>query len=278
MSNPYDWFRRARRSFSETTGWWFTSSLIIIWLGWRSQRIGSAVFETGYWLGGLFLFLVAYSVRKKLPGIPLGAASTWTRIHIIAAITSLPIFFVHTGCRLPTGYFETILYVVFGVTMLSGFYGLWLIQTAPRQLAALPHELIYEEIPRYRQRIVEQARAIVVASAAETDVLADFYLGRLSKFMEFPRNILFWIRPRSFERRYWERELLELDRFLSESQRHWRRELGHLVSQRDEVDFHEVMQGRLKSWQRSHVALAFGLAILVAAHVVIVHMFTGGHP
>ena len=54
-------------------------------------------------------------------------------------------------------------------------------------------------------------------------------------------------------------EITALDRYLSDEHRSTSRELVRIVKQKDDLDYHRAIQGRLKVWLFMHIAMTYSL-------------------
>lgn len=252
---------------------------LAIWLAFDSlehQLVRTAWFS-GYLMLGMLLFLAAFNARKKLPGVAfLGNASTWMQLHIHVAFLSLTVFLVHTGFHFPSGRLEGILAGLYGLVFASGVYGLFVTRATPRKLSATGFEVIFEQIPARRTTLAIRARELVLDTAKSTDVLARFYMSKLARFMELPRSLAYNVSPSLRQSRLLMAELYELDRYLAPEQRIASRRLSALVREKEDLDYHWALQGRLKLWLFVHIGLTYGLLIIAVLHGVIAHAFGGG--
>ena len=108
--------------------------------------------------GGLALLAALWVLamlhwRKKLPTLPLGRVSTWMQVHIYLEIRWLTMlgFGLHIGWKLPTGWLEGTLFLLFIATAGNGLLGLYLSRTIPHRLARVGEEIIFERIPFFRR-------------------------------------------------------------------------------------------------------------------------------
>jgi hypothetical protein len=106
----------------------------------------------GMWYGligsGLMVFAGLLSALRKVPSWWwLGARKTWLRGHVWLGLLSFVFLLCHSGFRWG-GALEIALWIVVGLTLLTGIYGLILQQILPRLLTArFPNEPPYEQIP-----------------------------------------------------------------------------------------------------------------------------------
>ncbi len=115
------------------------------------------------------LFLALYNVRKKLPFLPLGSSATWLQWHLYVGIGSVALFALHAGIRWPTGVLNSTLAAAYLATAGSGFLGLYLTRTIPRQLARVGEEVIYERIPALQMQVRTQAGNAVLESVTASE-------------------------------------------------------------------------------------------------------------
>jgi hypothetical protein len=71
-------------------------------------------------------------------------------------------------------------------------------------------------------------------------------------------------------------DLTEVTRYLSDSERKTAEELFALVRKRDDLDYHEALQWRLRTWLFVHIALTWPLVAAAALHAWTAHLFYGG--
>ena len=70
----------------------------------------------------------------------------------------------------------------------------------------------------------------------------------------------------------------DLQRYCSqeEQQTAWR--LADLVRKKDDLDYHEAQQWKLKVWLFAHVGLTYSLLVIATVHGIMAHAFAGGVP
>jgi hypothetical protein len=115
----------------------------------------------GLWFGAIslaiFVFAALLSLRKKIPLWRVGTVQRWLRAHIWLTILTIPLVILHSGFRLG-GPMTTFLMVLYGVVMVSGFYGLFLQHLMPRLMKErLPAETVFEQIPHIRSQLAAAA-------------------------------------------------------------------------------------------------------------------------
>lgn len=253
-------------------------ALIVAIVRAEENALGASAFTTGYILLAAVFVLASYNTRKKLPFLPLGNSATWLQFHIYLGIASIFVFLLHIGSFQPNGILEGTLAVLFVLVSGSGLVGLYLTRAIPRRLAATGEEFIYERIPLFRRKLKHQARTIVLQSISDsaTTTLADFYIARLFQFFECPRSLFYRVRPAGTLRRTIFRELQDLERYLSDSERPHYEGLFALVRKKDDLDFHAAMQGTLKGWLFVHIGLTYAMITVATFHGFLAHVFYGG--
>lgn len=271
---PIKYSVRRRRNIIVTAICLFFLALVVLWM---NRSLLNSSFMTGYVLLASLFLLAAFGMRKRLPMIGgIGSAVFWMQLHIYVGLASFAVFAMHVNWRMPNGIFESILAFLYLVVFCSGMYGLYATRTFPRKLTSLSEEVIYERIPAFRRDLARRAQTIVLDACDRTPVLANFYVNRLSRFFETRRSLAYMVHPSGHTRRQLVAELEELDRFLVESDRRVSRELAIMVRKKDDLDYHHVMQGRLKMWLFVHIGITYSLLIFAVVHGVLAHAFAGG--
>ena len=115
----------------------------------------------GLWFGsislGIFVFAALLSLRKKIPLWRVGTVQRWLRAHIWLTILTIPLVILHSGFRFGGG-MTTFLMLLYGIVMVSGFYGLFLQHIMPRLMKErLPAETVFEQIPHIRSQLAVAA-------------------------------------------------------------------------------------------------------------------------
>jgi hypothetical protein len=115
----------------------------------------------GLWFGSIslaiFVFAALLSLRKKIPLWRVGTVQRWLRAHIWLTILTIPLVILHSGFRFGGG-MTTFLMVLYGIVMVSGFYGLFLQHVMPRLMKErLPAETVFEQIPHIRSQLAAAA-------------------------------------------------------------------------------------------------------------------------
>ena len=243
----------------------------------QNQSLIHSSFTTGYLLMGCLIFLAAFNLRKKLTFLPqLGSAAFWMQLHIYVGLATFAIFGFHIAWNVPNGWFESFLAFLYLAVALSGVYGLYVTRVYPARLTGLGEEAIFERIPFFQQRLATQARSLVLQACESSDVLAKLYTNRLAHFFERPRNLAYLVKPTGRTRRQLIAEIEDLDRFLGEDQRTIGRQLSTMVKQKDDLDYHYALQGRLKVWMFAHIGMTYSLLLVAILHMILAHAFGGG--
>lgn len=235
-------------------------------------------FLSGWFLLGSVVFLSLYSARKKITMLPIGAGSAWLQVHIYVGLVSVVLFVLHAGWRVPDGWFEAVIAMVFVLVAGSGIIGIVLSRTIPKRLTGRGEEVIFERIPIYRANLRDEAEAVVLDATRETksSTVRDFYIEKLAPFFKGPRHVV----PHLFaSNRPLFRQLAEIDnvrRYLIAQEGEYVDQLGWLVTKKNDLDFHYALQGILKAWLFIHVPLTFSLLAMAAVHLALAYGFSGG--
>jgi hypothetical protein len=253
-------------------------ALLLLFVRSQEGNLVSTSYSTGYLLMAAIVFLALYSVRKKLPFLPLGSSSAWLQWHLYVALFSMGLFALHAGPNWPNGVFESSLAIIYLLTFTSGLVGLYLTRTIPAQLARVGHEVVYERIPALRRAVCQKAGDVVLESVTHSGAttLADFYIARLYDYFQQPRGAWYSLRPTTAVRRALMREMQDVRRYLSDHEQAGCERLFALIRRKDDLDFHAARQGLLKLWLFVHIGLTLMLVIAAILHGILAHAFHGG--
>ena len=248
---------------------WYIAKLI-------ENRFGRPDFFTGYSLTACIALLFLLTLRKKLLVLRLGPISGWLQAHQYIGLFAVAVFFMHTGWPIH-GWFESLLAATFLFISIGGMITWYLNRTIPKKLSILGSDVILEDIPTLRHRIAEQAYSIAVTSAGkiETATLAEHYGAKLVQFFQRPRSLAYVLIPSGRLRRKHIEALERLDRYLGEEGRSIRVEMCRLVRSKDDLDYQNAMQRRLKLWSALHQSCIWLFLVLLAMHIVLAHRFHG---
>jgi hypothetical protein len=235
-------------------------------------------FFSGWLLLLTILCLVFLNVRKKLPFLPLSSVQKWLQFHIYAGWLSIILFVLHVRGRVPDGWLEISLAVLFFLVAASGVAGLIMTVGLPKRLTRRGEEVIFERIPAFREQLRRQANDLIVHSAHETNstTLADFYASRVKSLFEGPRGFLEHLFELNFSEFALNTEIRSVRRYLNDSELEILDELARLVRRKHDLDYQFTLQASLKGWLFVHIPLTYSMMILALVHLVIAYAFTGG--
>jgi hypothetical protein len=259
----------------------FVALASVWWCALRMQsRLVSPSYFTGWLLLGSLVFLAAFQLRKKLPAPPLGSAATWLQLHIYTGLGTAGLYLMHAPRRWPNGGLESTLALLYWATFGSGILGLYWTRTLPRRLSRLAREVIYERIVAERGRLRERAQTAVLTGVRSggATTLGQLYSEQLHEFFSTHRGWRYRLVPTSSFRKSLLSVLTEQTRYLSDEERKVAEELFALVRERDDLDYAEALQWRLKAWLFAHIALTYPLLIAASLHAWTAHLFYGGLP
>ena len=173
---------------------------------------------------------------------------------------------------------ETTLYCLFVGVASSGLYGLYITRTIPKKITKLREQVTWERIPALRIAVQREAHTVVVGLLRESPAptVADFYKKRLLQYFGLPRGLLYYVRPTSGFRNQIQNEMSDLRRYYSPAEIETDKQLRRLVDQRDDLDYHDALQRKLKLWLFVHIFLTYGLVFLAVFHTIMAHAFHGG--
>jgi hypothetical protein len=229
----------------------------------------------------LILFAVAlYFIRwiERLSWVP--PRKSWLRGHICLGLLSGLLIAFHSGFRLG-GPLEVALWVVLGLVLVTGVFGLILQQILPRRLTnRVSCEVPYEQIPHVCSVLrgkaeavfedLRKAHALTVTSMnialedlSPSDELQDFYEKQLRPFLsqDYPRDSPL-ADPLRAQQTFagmlaWPGVRARPDAVA---------QLETLCTERRQLAEEERLHRWLHGWLVVHVPLSFVLVILAAAH------------
>ncbi len=251
--------------------------LLILVLSEMNRNLLHASYATGYILLASLFFLAAFNLRKKFTSLPqIGTASTWMQVHIYVGFSTFLLFGAHVAWRVPDGWLEGFLAILYLLVALSGVYGLFITRVIPKRLTAIGQEVVFERIPTLRAELALEARQTAMGTLAATNVISQFYAQQLFPFFEQGRGLAYLLLPTGRKRRQLLGELDGLKRYLTDDQRRVSTQLMGFVQQKDDLDYHLAMQGRMKAWLFVHIGFTYSLLAVAVLHAIVVHAFAGG--
>ena len=262
---------------------WFSTSATLCavsgtWLAveWTRNNLGDESTLTGWTLlvstAGLYLL----TLRKRLIVWRLGPVAAWLQMHMYMGSFASIIFLMHIGWPI-RGLFESLLAACFTIVAASGVMLGWMSRSTPRKLAAIERDYRLEQIPALQSLVAGDAHHIALTSTTfgEGATLAEFYQRRLLPFFQSPRSLLYRSLPSGIKRRQLLRELGGLDRYLADQGTASRHRMMILVKSKDDLDYHQALQTRLRMMFALHMALTWALALMIGVHIVLVYRFQG---
>jgi hypothetical protein len=251
-----------------------------LWAAYLENSLRSSSFFTGWLLLGTIGLLASFQWRKKLPAPPLGTTAAWMQLHIYVGIATAGLYAMHTSLRWPDGALEGILAALYTATFASGIVGLYWTRTIPRRLSRVGEEVIYERIAMLRGTMRERAQAAILAAVRSSGgaTLGEFYDARLHDYFSRRRGWGYRLWPTSTLRKSLMGGMNEATRYLSDAERKAAEELFALVRSRDDLDYHEALQWRLRIWLFVHIGLTYPLLVAAGLHAWLAHVYHGGTP
>jgi uncharacterized integral membrane protein len=243
----------------------------------QTTHLGDPARLSGWSLLGVCLFLFMYNGRKKLPAPPLGTSRQWLNLHLIIGILSLVIFLFHIQFRIPNGFFEVTLGLIFLSIFISGVLGIAMSRGFARRLRTHGQEVIFEQIPTLRSGLAQQADDLMLESTVNTksQVVMDYYTSTLRPFFKTSQHFwahLFDSRRPLVQLRH---GIRDLRRYTDDSETEYLNKLEELVELKNGLDYHYALQKTLKGWLFFHIPLSIALLLLTVVHLALVLSFSG---
>ena len=108
----------------------------------------------------IFVFAALLGLRRKRPTLKVGRLQTWLKGHIWLTVLTIPLVLLHCGFSSGSPMTRWFL-VIYGIVMVSGFYGLALQHFLPRLMKErVPLETIFEQIPHLVNQMRESAQEL----------------------------------------------------------------------------------------------------------------------
>jgi len=243
---------------------------------WFIAAVPLHAYLSGWVLLALMLILTFFNLRKKVPFLRLGKASTWLKLHICMGIFSGVLFFVHMGWSWPAGIFGQLFAGCFLVVFLSGLVGWWMSRSFPRRLTVAGYETPFERIPDARNNLRKMAEALVLRNdeGKSPSLAAVRYADQFGLFFTKPAN--FWahlLESRSPQAAHTS-QFDEMERYMEKGELKMFAELRDLVAQKHMLDYQYSLQLALRLWLFLHIPLSYSLIIFSLLHLVLVHSFS----
>jgi hypothetical protein len=243
----------------------------------------------GLWYGiigsALMIYAGLLSALRKVPAWWwIGSRKAWLKGHIWLGLLSGVVILCHSGFHWG-GVLERALWVVFGLTLLTGIFGLYLQQFLPRVITTrIPCEGPYEQIPHLCKIMARRADRLM-ASAWEVDIkgtvmniaasqmgigakvqLQEFYESQVLPFLSGPvRRSALLAKPLQAENAFARLKalpgLIEVKAQIEE--------VELLCAERRHLAEQERLHRVLHGWLLLHVPLSVALLVLGVAHAVV---------
>jgi len=235
---------------------------------------------SGWVLFAVMLFLTLFNLRKKVPFLRMGSVGFWLQVHIYVGIISGALFMAHIGVSWPHGLLNQIIAVCFAIVFITGVLGLWISRAFPKRLTDAGFETPFERIPHVRNKLREEAEALVITGAdgQTSPVIAEFYTEQLGLFFTGPENLLAHLRRSQAPQAAHRSQFDEIGRYVKKGEAELLDKLADLVDRKHLLDYQYALQFTLRVWLFAHVPLSYSLLILSVAHIIVVHSFSGSAP
>jgi len=242
----------------------------------------------------IFVFASALGIRKKRRVWKIGSVQLWLKAHIWLTILTVPLVLLHCGFR-HGGPMPTVLLFLYGIVMVSGFFGLGLQQFMPRFMSAtITREVVYEQIPRVKESLLASAESLrkEVGIAAQRTEPATVSVGALPHgaaaapaqsedagaqvLLQFlDDECLPYLKPHRSKKSRLEEEKSAVNVFrllkLNVSQNFWGKvdEIQQWCDDRRQIDWQLRLHHWLHGWLIIHVPFSFALLVLTFWHAYI---------
>lgn len=233
----------------------------------------------------LMVYAGLLSALRKVPAWWwIGSRKAWLKGHIWLGLLSGVVILCHSGFHWG-GLLERALWVVFGLTLVTGIFGLFLQQFLPRQITTrVPSEGPYEQIPhlckvmaRRTERLmssiwdINAQGSVANTSGSQMGIgakvqLQEFYEAHVIPFLSGPaRRSALLARPLQAENAFARLKALPgLVHVKTQIE-----EIELLCTERRQLAEQERLHHFLHGWLLLHVPLSMALLVLGVAHAVV---------
>jgi hypothetical protein len=242
----------------------------------------------GLWYGifgsALMIFAGLLSGLRKVPSWWwIGSRKAWLKGHIWLGLLSGVAILCHSGFRWG-GFLERALWIVFGLTLLTGAFGLLLQQFLPRLLTTrIPCEAPYEQIPHLCKVMARKADQLI-AKVWEVEVqgtlmsiqVSQAGLGSRKQLQEFYESQVLPFLSKPYRRSSLLARRLQAETAFSRLKalpgltdvKKYVEEMELLCAERRQLAEQERLHHWLHGWLLVHIPLSVALLVLGVAHVV----------
>jgi hypothetical protein len=259
------------------------SGFLFWWLDQQSPDPMTGGTTAGLWFGIAGTVLMVYagllSAHRRLARWPLLPRRSWMlKGHIWLGLLSFWLILCHSGFRWG-GTLEKMLWVVFGLVVISGIVGLVLQKVLPRLMVErIAEETPYEQMPYVCRQLTRRAGQLAEALApagfhkdghlANTarSQLREYYESEIAPFLTLPAPAACVLHDsaRAHERFA---QYLALPEFADDRPK--LEELEELCDQRRQIAVQERLHHWLHGWLLMHIPLSAALLILALTHIVM---------
>jgi hypothetical protein len=166
-------------------------------------------YASGWVLFSLFMFLMLFSVRKKITVLPLGNAYIWAQLHVYVGLAGLFIYSFHVDSLLPQGVFELTLGVLTLSTLVTGILVILLNRLLPPVMNRRGERIFLSRIQGHQTMLRREAEklALLAIKDGAGEYFSDFYKDQISPYFagikEISQHLVAGTQPHD----RWERRL-----------------------------------------------------------------------
>jgi hypothetical protein len=247
----------------------------IAYRNWTISHLGNESFATGYVLLATCVGLISLGIRKRFPLTSLGRVSVWQSAHHYLGSFCLVAYCLHAGV-LTTGWFESVLAILFWTILLSGFLSWYVNKKSPKMLRTAGPAVLRSDIPTVKSRVSEQAYQVALQAAGSKGsmAIAEYYRSDLTTYFSKPRSLWYRLLPTGKKKRNLQSGLERLDRYLDETGRELLTRIKSLVLEKDDLDFQSAIQQRVRFCAAFHTVLLGAFVVFSLMHVALAHLYS----
>jgi hypothetical protein len=258
---------------------------VFAWLT-PSEMAGGRIVGLTYGIIGsaLMVFAGLLSALRKVPSWWwIGSRKAWLRGHIWLGLLSVVVILCHASFHLG-GPLEWALWIVLGIVIVSGIFGLVLQQFLPRMITSrIPNEAPYEQIPYLCKKMAQEAERLMakiwesqIPATQASVAVSQLGLGAKVQLQEFYEAQVLPFLSKPYKRSFLLARSLRADTAFSRLKalpgltdvKEHLDDLAALCTERRQLAEQERLHHLLHGWLLIHIPLSVVLLVLGVWHAV----------
>ena len=172
------------------------------------------------------------------------------------------------------------MFILYWIVLVTGVLGLVITRLFPRRLTTKGSEVVYQDIPKLRRDLKDQAEAIIfnLSEKSGTDFMIEFYRKEFITFFSIPQNVFLHLVESKRPLRQLYDKVDDISRYCNDEEVTSLGSLKVLIEKKDTLDYHYSLQVVLKTWLFIHIPFSYSLLAFGIFHGMLVMIFRGRIP